>query len=296
MEKLDELVSVVIPVYNSEKFLKKAIKSVLNQTYDNIEILAIDDGSTDTSLEILQKYSNKITILSQSNKGLASTLNAGIAKMHGKWFKWFSPDDLLYPNAVEILVNEIKKHSENTIIYSNWDIIDENDKKLRNFSESDYNDLGNFDFNIRLLNGQQINVNTTLIPSSLFQKGCIIQKLKDPVAIDYDFFLRASILYGTQFYLIKKPLIQYRINSNQLSHKNISKTLSYIKEIRNQILLQLDSSEKKRYTIALKEYEKNKQFAQKVMDTGLKFTTNLLPARATDRLLLFYLNKIRRSR
>ena len=171
----DDLVSVVIPVYNSEKFLAESIESVLNQTYKNIEVITIDDGSTDKSLDILQQFSDKITIISQPNQGLTAALRAGIKKINGKWFKWFSPDDVLYPDAIEILVNEIKKFTDNTIIYSNWDLIDENNKKLRNFSESNYNELNNFEFNVRLLDGQQININTTLIPSSLFERGCLFQ-------------------------------------------------------------------------------------------------------------------------
>ena len=147
----DDLVSVVIPVYNSEKFLAESIESVLNQTYKNIEVITIDDGSTDKSLDILQQFSDKITVISQPNQGLAVALNAGIKKIHGKWFKWFSPDDVLYPDAIEILVNEAKKLQENTIIYSNWELIDEKNKKLRDFSESNYNKLSNFEFNVRLL-------------------------------------------------------------------------------------------------------------------------------------------------
>jgi len=72
----DELVSVVIPVYNSEKFLSESIESVLNQTYKNLEIIAVDDGSTDSSPEILKKYSKKITVLTQPNHGLSSAKTA----------------------------------------------------------------------------------------------------------------------------------------------------------------------------------------------------------------------------
>ncbi len=168
----DEKVSVIIPVYNSEKFLKFSIESVLNQSYSDIEIITVDDGSTDESLKILRKYGNKISIIEQSNHGLTSALNAGIKKMNGKWFKWLSPDDVLEPQAIETLVNHAKKLSDNTIVYSNWEIIDQENSKLRDFSESNYNELGNFEFNVRLLDGQQINVNTTLIPASLFENGC----------------------------------------------------------------------------------------------------------------------------
>ena len=175
----DDKVSVIIPVFNSEEFLHDSINSVLNQTHKNLEIIAINDGSTDKSLEILQQFSDKIIVISQLNQGLASAIKTGIKKMHGKWFKWFSPDDILYPNAIEILVKEANKLPENTIVYSNWEIIDENSEKMRDFSESNFNDLEKFDFNVRLLDGQQINVNTTLIPTSLFTRGCLFQNLKD---------------------------------------------------------------------------------------------------------------------
>jgi glycosyltransferase involved in cell wall biosynthesis len=291
-----DIVTVVIPVYNSEKFLKESIESILDQTYKNIEIIVIDDGSTDKSFEILKKYSPKIILLSQNNQGLASALNVGINKMSGKWFKWFSPDDILYPNAIETLVTEIKKFSENTIVYSNWELINENNTKLRDFKESNYNDLGNFEFNVRLLDGQQINVNTTLIPSSLFEKGCQIQELKDPVAIDYDLFLRAGILYDTNFHLIPKSLLKYRIHTSQLSHQNIVNSLSYLSEVKNQILSKLDNSKKEKYLTALQEYDKKKSISKKTMETSLKIATKTLPEGITNRLVTFYLNKIRRTR
>jgi len=296
LEKLNDLVSVVIPVYNSEKFLSEAIESVLNQTYQNIAILAIDDGSTDDSLKILKKYYNKIKIISQKNQGLARSLNTALKEISGKWFKWMSPDDVLYPEAIYELVNQAKKLSVNSIVYSNWELIDENNKKLRDFEESNYNDLTNFEFNVRLLDGQQINVNTSLIPVTLFQQGCKIQDVEDPVAIDYDFFLRAAILYNASFYLIPKSLLKYRIHKKQLSHKNISNTLNYISKVRTQILSNLDTSKKEQYTTALKEYQKKMPLLKKTMKFGLDVTSKTFPTYVTDRLITFYLNKIRRTR
>lgn len=292
---LDELVSVVIPVYNSENFLAESIESVLNQTYENLEIIAVDDGSTDNSAKILKEYSDRITIISQSNQGLASALNSGIKKINDKWFKWFSPDDILFSNAIEILVEEAKKQPPNTIVYSNWEIIDENGKKLSDFSESNYNNLSKFEYNVRLLEGQQINVNTTLIPSSLFDKGCSIQDLDDPVVIDYDFFLRAGILYDASFHLVSKPLIKYRVHTNQLSHKSIVNSLYHLSDVRKQILSKIDDSIKDQYLTALQEYNKKKSFRKKTLDLGLKLTTTL-PNWVTDSLIVFYLNKIRTTR
>jgi len=292
----DEKVSVIIPVYNSEKFLKSSIDSVLRQSYENLEIIAIDDGSTDSSFEILEQFGNEIMVLRQENKGLADALNHGIKKMSGTWFKWFSPDDVLYPEAIQTLVDNLKKLPANTIVYSNWEIIDEKNTKLRDFSETNYNDLDNFEFNIRLLDDQHINVNTALIPASLFQQGCTFQSLDDPIVIDYDFFLRAGILCGTRFHLVSQTLLQYRIHTTQLSHKNVSQTLESREKVRNDILSQLESSEKQRYHEELNDFKKKKPLGKKTMEAGLKIAKNSLPEWVTDRLLVFYLNKIRSSR
>ena len=290
---MSELVSVIIPVYNSAQFLKQSLESVINQTYQNIEIICVNDGSTDNSLEILQQYSDKITIMSQKNHGLASALNLGIRKMKGIWFKWFSPDDIMYPYTIQTLIDEAK-NKPNTILYSNWNIIDENGKKLREFQESNYNELSNFEYNIRLLDGQQINVNTSLIPLSLFEK-CSMRKLDDPVAVDYDFFLHAALLYNTNFYLIQKPLIKYRIHTQQLSHKNIFKTLKYMSKIKSEILQNFDETSRNKLISELERYQNSKSTKRKIMEFSIQFLS-FVPSYISDRILLFYLNKIRQSR
>jgi glycosyltransferase involved in cell wall biosynthesis len=290
---MSELVSVIIPVYNSAHFLKQSLESVINQTYQNIEIICIDDGSTDNSLEILQQYSNEIIIISQKNHGLASALNLGIRKMKGIWFKWFSPDDVMYPHTIETLVDTAKKYP-NTIVYSNWKIIDQKGTKLRDFSESNYNELSNFEYYIRLLDSQQININTSLVPSSLFE-NCSIRKLDDPVVIDYDFLLRAALLCNIKFHLIEKPLIKYRIHPKQLSHKNISKTLNYIYKIKSEILQNLDESYRNRFIRELEIYQNSKSIKRKTMEFAMKLLT-LAPSQVSDMILIFYLNKIRQSR
>jgi glycosyltransferase involved in cell wall biosynthesis len=292
----DDLVSVIIPVYNSEQFLEKCIQSVLNQTHTSLDIVAIDDGSTDNSLEILNQYSDRITVISQKNHGLGFSLNIGTRKIRGQWFKWFSPDDVLYPEAISLSLTIIKNQDQNSIVYSNWDMIDDNDKKLRTFTESNFNDLSTFEFNTRLLDGQQINVNTALIPSSLVSNGCYFRNLVNPAAIDYDFFLRAGLLFSVKFYLIQKPLMAYRINKWQLSHQNITSALSYVENIKNEVLSMLDEKSKTQYLVALKNYRKNKSLTRKTMDFGLQLSTKYLPKQITDTMLVFYLNKLRRKR
>jgi len=290
---MSELVSIVIPIYNSAQFLKESLESIINQTYSNIEIICVNDGSTDNSLEILKLFSDKITIINQENQGLASALNAGIKIANGKWFKWFSPDDIMYSYAIESLVNVAKK-DPNIIVYSNWEIINENGEKQRNFHESNYNELSNFDYSVRLLDGMQINVNTILIPLFVFEK-CEIRELDDPVAIDYDLLLRASLLCNIKFHLIQKPLIKYRIHTKQLSHIHISKSLDYISEIKHEILQQVDESSRNKLISELENYQNSKSLKRKIMEYGLKLLS-IFPSWFSNRIIVFYLNKIRRDR
>ena len=289
-------VSVIIPVYNSEKFLKETLESVIHQTSSDVEIIAINDGSTDNSLEILKKYENKITIINQKNMGLAEAVNTVIKKMSGHWLKWLSPDDILYPDAIEILVEEAKKLPENTILYSNWEIIDNKGKKLRDFYESNYNELSNFDYNVRLLDVQQINVNTTLIPHSLFSKNLSMNPLIDIILVDYDFFLRAGLLHQTRFFLIEKPLIKYRIHDSQQSHQKILASLKNLEIVKNEILSSLTNKTNDQYLDALRNYKKTKSINKKFLETGLKIISKTLPSSVVDKMLVFYLNKIRRAR
>ena len=175
-------------------------------------------------------------------------------------------------------------------------MIDEKGKKMRNFYESNYNNLDDFEFNVRLLNGQLINVNTVLIPASLFNKGCIMRTLNDTIAIDYDFFLRSGILYGTKFHLVEKNLLKYRIHKNQTSHKNIVKSLKYIDKIKKEILSKLDEITRNKYNLSLKKYSKNKKIEKKLMEIGLEIIKNFLPESLSEKILLFYIHKIRSRR
>ena len=89
------LVSIIIPVHNSEKYLKECIKSTLNQTYSDIEIIAVYDGYPDNSLKILNKFSNKITVVNTKSCNIASARNQGIEKSNGEWIKFLDSDDVL---------------------------------------------------------------------------------------------------------------------------------------------------------------------------------------------------------
>lgn len=102
--KNDDLVSVILPIYNAEKYLEDAISSIVNQTYKNIELICIDDGSTDSSLDIIKAFSNmdkRIKIITRENKGLIYSLNEGIRVSLGKFIARMDADDISDVSRIE---------------------------------------------------------------------------------------------------------------------------------------------------------------------------------------------------
>lgn len=130
---MEKKVTIIIPVYNGSNYVREAIDSALAQTYKNIEILVVNDGSTDegATRDICLSYGDKITYYEKKNGGVSTALNLGIEKMTGEYFSWLSHDDLYYPDKIEKQMKEMEKHDKNTIIYSNVDLIDLNGKRFQ---------------------------------------------------------------------------------------------------------------------------------------------------------------------
>jgi len=106
-------ISVVMSVYNAQDYLEEAIESVLNQTYQNIEFVIINDGSTDRSLDIIQEYSKqdqRIVLIDQENMGLTRALNVGVRRSSGDFIARQDADDVSYPNRFEGFINYLKEH------------------------------------------------------------------------------------------------------------------------------------------------------------------------------------------
>ena len=105
-------VSIIIPVYNGANYVKEAIDSALSQTYDNIEIIVVNDGSNDNgeTEKIIFSYQDKVKYISKKNGGVSSALNAGIRAMTGEYFSWLSHDDMYSPEKVSSQIALLKKY------------------------------------------------------------------------------------------------------------------------------------------------------------------------------------------
>ena len=111
---MNPLVSVIIPVYNVSPYLRESLDSVISQTYTNLEIIAVDDGSTDDSGRICDEYAEKdtrIKVIHQANRGLSAARNAGLNAMTGEYVAFLDSDDALYPEMVECMVKGMEKNA-----------------------------------------------------------------------------------------------------------------------------------------------------------------------------------------
>lgn len=286
-------ISIIIPVYNTEKYIEQCIESALNQTSDNIEILAINDGSTDSTESVLKKFENKIKIIHKKNGGTASALNIGIKNMTGDWFKWLSADDLLKEDAIEKLVSEIKKlgkDAENCIIYSNYDLIDENGKIIDTFVEPNYNSLDIFQRNVILLDHFYGNGTTSIIHKSIFEKcGFFDESLR--YKDDYEFWLRCCIIFNYKLHLLPENLAQYRIHGEQLTKVRYDDALEKTEHIKSLILNRLSPELKSQYLSALKKHQKQKPLKTRIKKSSRDIIFKILPKTASKKILEIYLNK-----
>lgn len=115
----DALISVIVPVYNMEAYLSRCLDSVLDNSYRNLEIICIDDGSTDKSLEILRNYEAKdprIIVIKKGNGGVSSARNAGLDRMTGDYFCFIDPDDLIHPQYFDLLLQAVHSKENNIAI------------------------------------------------------------------------------------------------------------------------------------------------------------------------------------
>ncbi|MGE4563473.1 MAG: glycosyltransferase [Victivallaceae bacterium] len=150
MESFHPKISIVIPVYNGALFVSEAIDSALNQTYDNVEVIVVNDGSKDNTEEVVKKYGGKVRYFAKPNGGVSSALNLGIAEMTGEYFSWLSHDDLYYPEKLATEVEALRQAGgPDFTVISNWDLIDESGTVFRRSCrpESCGNVLHDFLFN-----------------------------------------------------------------------------------------------------------------------------------------------------
>lgn len=212
-------VSIIVPVYNGSNYLREAIDSALAQTYKNIEVIVVNDGSNDggKTEAIALSYGDMIRYFYKKNGGVASALNTGIQKAEGEYISWLSHDDLYYPNKIDTQVNYLNtQENKEVILFSNFDV-----KNYFNNTAYTSNLIRDFDFNrfnmLHLLFSSQLHGCSMLIPIKCFNLvGYFSESLR--TTQDYEYFFKL-VNENYIFHYLSDSLIITRHHKEQDTHR-----------------------------------------------------------------------------
>jgi glycosyltransferase involved in cell wall biosynthesis len=230
------LVSIITPSFNQGEFIEETILSVLNQDYENIEYIIIDGGSTDNTLEILERYSNKIDYwISEPDKGQSEAINKGFSIAKGEILNWLCSDDKLEKHAISKVVQVFKKNRDIEVVHGKSVTILPTGKQLLNEGHSD-----GFPFNY--LSGMAFPQPSAFFRSSSYDEfGPINEKYH--YAMDYDLYVKIALT--KEFYYLDEVLSYYRLHETSKTTTSKSKFLDEILVIYNVVIQSLKS----KYTI-----------------------------------------------
>ena len=261
-------VTVLMSVYNGEKYLAKSIESILNQTFIDFEFMIIDDASTDNSFNIMKEYlllDNRINLFrNKENLGLTASLNFGLQHAKGQYIARMDADDIAREDLLEKEVEFLDNHPEYTFVSCIADYIDEdgNIEKPRLFPETNED-----------IYATMPKVNAMMHPGVLFRKDDI-EKIHNyderfRVCQDYDLWFR-GMAAGYKFYNIQEPLLQFRRNRTYNSRKDLSYRLTDFK-------------------VRLNGYKINHLGIKNYIYLGVPIALAIIPDKVIDKL--FYLLK-----
>jgi glycosyltransferase involved in cell wall biosynthesis len=202
------LVSVIIPVFNGERYLAAALDSVLAQTYPNLEILVVDDGSSDRSVAIARGYGDRVQVFTRPNGGPAAARNSGLAHAKGAYVSFLDSDDLWLPEKTAKQVACLEAHPEWGVCYGKWDVMEGGD----GVDPAKWTPAGfpeGWIFESLLLHQGFMSINTVMVRRTCFEEvGTFNESLQ--TAEDTNMFLRLARHF--QFGFLPESLARYRIN------------------------------------------------------------------------------------
>lgn len=209
-------VSVIMPTYNRADYLKKAVQSVLDQTFNDFEIIVINNYSTDDTLEVINAFNDsRIKVINFKNKGLiAKSRNQGIMQSVGKYVAFLDDDDLWCPDKLELQIKYMDEHPDFDLVYSNTLIIDEHGTKKGLLKDS--KDAKTGQVFLDLLYDNFIPVLTVLMKRKIIETSGLFNEAPSMrAAEDYEYWLRASLKFN--FGYVDKALTLYRIHNESVS-------------------------------------------------------------------------------
>jgi teichuronic acid biosynthesis glycosyltransferase TuaG len=205
-------VSVIVPCYNQARFVPDAVESILSQTYPHIEIIVVDDGSTDDPQAALAAYSHSIRIIQQDNRGLAAARNAGFRISQGQYLCFLDSDDTLLPHAIARHVEFLESQPDYALSYSAWEQVSEDG--LETYTVVRPGISGN------VLKPLLLRRFFFFASAVVLRRDCLERVGEFDEAItwgeDADLWMRLSYA-GYQFGYVDEPLMRYRIHAKSMT-------------------------------------------------------------------------------
>lgn len=224
-QKFNPMVSIIIPVYNGSNFVEEAINSALAQTYDNIEVIVVNDGSDDNNQTelIARQYGDKIRYFSKPNGGVSSALNLGIEKMNGDYFSWLSHDDKYTESKIEFQIKELRNlNDEVKMVYCGSTQIDKNSVEIKNLYRGA--ELPNKAYTweealmIMFKNGAYNGCGFLIQKDIILEAGGFDEELK----YCQDFYMWCKIFLNKHGFLYSNYIgVESRLHNNQLTRTGI---------------------------------------------------------------------------
>jgi len=211
-------VTVIIPCYNRERYIAQTVESVLSQTYPNIELVVVDDGCTDNSMQILEQYKDRIRSLEHPgriNKGQSAALNLGIQASHSDYVAFLDSDDLFAPEKIEKQVNFLEANPGVGLVYSNGHTIDNKGNIIYRIYGKDHFEKS--DPNRVLLDCYFLLPNNALVRRDVLSRaGFFNEGFRS--AQDHDLAIRIAEIARIAY--IDEPLFFYRRHKDSISSRN----------------------------------------------------------------------------
>lgn len=208
-------ISVIIPLYNKEKTIKKTIESVLNQTFTDFEVIVVNDGSTDKSLDVVKIFNDsRIRFIDKQNEGVSRTRNRGFKEASGEWLLFLDADDILENRTLEILSRQVTKYPECLAHTANYNTIYSNDK-VENFSDFEEGIIKD-PFKYIWEKKWNMRLGAFIVKKELVEK---IGGFHEHITIGEDNFFNWKILQETQVSHTQYVAMCYDLRCNELSHR-----------------------------------------------------------------------------
>jgi len=231
---MDRNVSVVIPTYNSARFVTAAVRSALSQSAPPLEVIVIDDGSQDSTRTALSPYLNAIKYIYQENRGVYAARNRGVQLAKGRHIAFLDADDIWLPEKLALQTEVMDSHPEFACVHTDTSVIDAYGRIVKETANPTRQSVNGMVFDEFF----KSNMAVVLLSTVLMRRQCFdtvgFFDERHPSVQDHFFFLRLAWRYP--IYFIPKPLVQYRITPGSLSRRDTVANLALRKQLLNEFI------------------------------------------------------------